>query len=168
MNPRIGHGYDVHKLGGPGPLMIGGGSMEYQQGLLAHSDGDVALHALCDALLGAVALGDIGQHFPDTDAQFKGIDSRQLLRQVCQLVMGQGYQLANLDLTIVAQAPKMAPHSALMRECIAEDLDDQLSQINVKATTTEQLGFTGRKEGIACYAVVLLNSITGQNAKVHD
>ena len=168
MKLRIGHGYDVHKFGGTGPIIIGGVSIDYHQGLLAHSDGDVALHALCDALLGAIALGDIGQHFPDTDAQFKGIDSRQLLRQVFELVVRQGYQLANLDLTIVAQSPKMAPHITQMREYIAEDLEAQLSQINVKATTTEQLGFTGRKEGIACYAVVLLCADAGSGVVRHD
>jgi 2-C-methyl-D-erythritol 2,4-cyclodiphosphate synthase len=168
MTLRIGHGYDVHKFGGPGPITIGGTRIDYEQGLLAHSDGDVALHALCDALLGAMALGDIGKHFPDTDDEFKGIDSRQLLRQVFMLVKRHGYQLANLDLTIVAQAPKMAPHIAQMRECIAEDLDAQLNQVNVKATTTEQLGFAGRKEGIACYAVVLLSAITTKDAALHD
>ena len=168
MTLRIGHGYDVHKFGGPGPIIIGGVPIDYEQGLLAHSDGDVALHALCDALLGAMALGDIGRHFPDSDDEFKGIDSRHLLRQVFKLVKRQGYQLANLDLTIVAQAPKMAPHIAQMRECIAADLDAQLNQVNVKATTTEQLGFAGRKEGIACYAVVLLGAITATDAVAHD
>jgi 2-C-methyl-D-erythritol 2,4-cyclodiphosphate synthase len=168
MTLRIGHGYDVHKFGGPGPITIGGVRVDYEQGLIAHSDGDVALHALCDALLGALALGDIGKHFPDTDDEFKGIDSRQLLRQVFKLVKRQGYQLGNLDLTIVAQAPKMAPHIPQMREYIAEDLDEQLNQVNVKATTTEQLGFTGRKEGIACYAVVLLSATSTNGIAAHD
>lgn len=153
---RIGHGYDVHKFGGAGPIIIGGQAIEYEQGLLAHSDGDVLLHALADALLGALALGDIGQHFPDTDAQYAGADSRQLLRHVYQLILDKGYQIGNADLTIIAQAPKMAPHTLAMRQNIADDLQCQLAQINVKATTTEKLGFTGRKEGIACHAVVLL------------
>ena len=159
---RIGHGFDVHKFGGPGPIVSAGVNIEHSEGLVAHSDGDVALHALCDALLGACALGDIGRHFPDTDAEFKGVDSRILLRHVWQLISGQGYQLANLDLTIVAQAPKMAPHIEAMRQTIAQDLAADISQVNVKATTTEQLGYVGRKEGIACHAVVLLikNSAT--------
>lgn len=157
MNLRIGHGYDVHKFGDSGPITICGVKIDYEQGLLAHSDGDVALHALCDALLGALALGDIGGHFPDTDAQFKGADSRALLRHVMTLVNEHGYEIGNLDLTIVAQAPKMAPHIQAMRENIRQDVNAQLNQVNVKATTTEKLGFAGRKEGIACYAVVLLN-----------
>ncbi|MGJ8681255.1 2-C-methyl-D-erythritol 2,4-cyclodiphosphate synthase [Paraglaciecola sp.] len=156
MNFRIGHGYDVHKFGGSGPIIIGGTTIEYETGLIAHSDGDVALHALCDALLGALALGDIGKHFPDTDPNLSGVDSRELLRHVYQLVTNQGYQLGNLDLTIVAQAPKMAPHIDSMRGLIATDLQAEENQVNVKATTTEKLGFAGRKEGIACHAVVLL------------
>ena len=156
MSIRIGHGYDVHKFGGTGPIVIAGVSIDYEMGLIAHSDGDVLLHALCDALLGALALGDIGKHFPDTDPALAGIDSRELLRHVYQLVTDQQYQLGNLDLTIVAQVPKMAPHIEFMRKNIAADLNADISQINVKATTTEQLGFTGRKEGIAAYAVVLL------------
>ncbi len=153
---RIGHGYDVHKFGGQGPVIIGGVAIEHSEGLIAHSDGDVALHALCDALLGACAMGDIGHHFPDTDDEYKGVDSRHLLRHVYGLVKAQGYQLGNLDITIAAQAPKMAPHIESMREAIASDLDAEISQINVKATTTEKLGFVGRKEGIATDAVVLL------------
>ncbi|WP_251372146.1 2-C-methyl-D-erythritol 2,4-cyclodiphosphate synthase [Rheinheimera oceanensis] len=156
MNMRIGHGFDVHAFGGEGPVTLGGVKIEYTQGLLAHSDGDVVLHALSDALLGAVALGDIGHHFPDTDAAFKGIDSRILLRKVFADVSAAGYKIGNLDITIMAQAPKMAPHINAMRQCIAEDLACQLSQVNVKATTTEKLGFVGRKEGIAAEAVVLL------------
>lgn len=156
MSIRIGHGYDVHKFGGAGPIIIGGVSIEHVNGLIAHSDGDVVLHALCDALLGALALGDIGKHFPDTDPELAGVDSRELLRHVYELVTEEQYQLGNLDLTIVAQAPKMAPHIDLMRANIATDLLCDISQINVKATTTEKLGFTGRKEGIAAYAVVLL------------
>ncbi|KUM54571.1 2-C-methyl-D-erythritol 2,4-cyclodiphosphate synthase [Rheinheimera sp. EpRS3] len=156
MNMRIGHGFDVHAFGGEGPVTLGGVKIEYTQGLLAHSDGDVVLHALSDALLGAVALGDIGHHFPDTDAAFKGIDSRILLRKVFADVSAAGYKVGNLDITIMAQAPKMAPHIDAMRQCIADDLACQLSQVNVKATTTEKLGFVGRKEGIAAEAVVLL------------
>ncbi len=153
---RIGHGFDVHKFGGQGPIMIGGVSIPYEQGLLAHSDGDVTLHALTDALLGAMAMGDIGTHFPDTDAKWKGADSRELLKEVYRLVQEQGYQIGNLDVTIIAQAPKMLPHIQSMREVIASDLQTPVNNVNVKATTTEKLGFTGRKEGIACEAVVLL------------
>ncbi|GAM77640.1 2-C-methyl-D-erythritol 2,4-cyclodiphosphate synthase [Vibrio ishigakensis] len=153
---RIGHGFDVHKFGGEGPVIIGGVAVPYEQGLLAHSDGDVALHAVCDALLGAIAAGDIGHHFPDTDDKWKGANSRELLKDVYRRVLEEGYQLGNLDVTIMAQAPKMAPHIESMRQAIAEDLNAELSQINVKATTTERLGFTGRKEGIAVEAVVLI------------
>lgn len=153
---RIGHGFDVHAFGGEGPITLGGVKIPYQQGLLAHSDGDVVLHAVSDALLGAMALGDIGHHFPDTDAAFKGIDSRILLRKVFADVKALGYEVGNLDVTIMAQAPKMAPHIDAMRACIAEDLVCGVSQVNVKATTTEKLGFVGRKEGIAVEAVVLL------------
>lgn len=156
MTIRIGHGFDVHAFGGAGPVTLGGVKISYEQGLLAHSDGDVVLHALSDALLGAMALGDIGHHFPDTDAAFKGIDSRILLRKVFSEIKLLGYQIGNLDITIMAQAPKMAPHINAMRACIAADLECQLSQVNVKATTTEKLGFVGRKEGIAAEAVVLL------------
>lgn len=156
MTIRIGHGYDVHKFGGTGPIVIGGVPIEHPYGLVAHSDGDVALHALCDALLGALAMGDIGKHFPDTDQAFANVDSRKLLRHVYQLITKKGYKLGNVDLTIVAQAPKMAPHITTMRECIAQDLAAELDQVNVKATTTEKLGFAGRKEGIATHAVALL------------
>ena len=156
MKLRIGHGFDVHAFGGVGPVTLGGVKIDYAQGLLAHSDGDVVLHALSDALLGAVALGDIGHHFPDTDDAFKGIDSRILLRKVFADVSAAGYKVGNVDITVMAQAPKMAPHIDAMRRCIAEDLDADMSQINVKATTTEKLGFVGRKEGIAAEAVVLL------------
>ncbi|WP_438864800.1 2-C-methyl-D-erythritol 2,4-cyclodiphosphate synthase [Neptunicella sp.] len=153
---RIGHGFDVHKFGGEGPIMLGGVSIEHEMGLLAHSDGDVVLHAVCDALLGAVALGDIGHHFPDTDSAYAGADSRNLLRHVYSLVQTKGFKLGNLDVTVVAQTPKMAPHIDQMRQRIAQDLQADIEQINVKATTTEKLGFTGRKEGIACHAVTLL------------
>ncbi|ENK2311582.1 2-C-methyl-D-erythritol 2,4-cyclodiphosphate synthase [Vibrio alginolyticus] len=153
---RIGHGFDVHKFGGEGPVIIGGVAIPYEQGLIAHSDGDVALHALTDALLGAIAAGDIGRHFPDTDDKWKGANSRELLKDVYRRVKKQGYRLGNADVTIMAQAPKMAPHIDAMCAAIAEDLETDISNINVKATTTERLGFTGRKEGIATEAVVLL------------
>ncbi|MFT2089811.1 2-C-methyl-D-erythritol 2,4-cyclodiphosphate synthase [Paraglaciecola sp. 2405UD69-4] len=159
---RIGHGYDVHKFGGEGPIVIAGVSIDYEMGLLAHSDGDVAIHALCDALLGAVALGDIGKHFPDTDPALSGVDSRELLRHVAQLITKEGYQVGNIDMTIVAQAPKMAPHIQDMRKILATDLSINISQVNVKATTTEKLGFAGRKEGIAAHSVVLLTAIESQ------
>ncbi|KNA51935.1 2-C-methyl-D-erythritol 2,4-cyclodiphosphate synthase [Vibrio cholerae AM-19226] len=154
---RIGHGFDVHRFGGEGPIIIGGVKIPYEQGLIAHSDGDVALHALSDALLGAIAAGDIGRHFPDTDDKWKGADSRELLKDVYRRVKAQGYVLGNADVTIIAQAPKMAPYIQVMCAAIAEDLETDLGNINVKATTTEKLGFTGRKEGIACEAVVLLH-----------
>ena len=153
---RIGHGYDVHKFGGEGPITIGGVSIDYEQGLLAHSDGDVLIHALCDALLGAAALGDIGKHFPDTDNAYAGADSRGLLRDVIARLHNLGYELVNADMTIVAQAPKMAPHIATMQRLLAEDCAVDTDQINVKAATTEKLGFAGRKEGIAAHAVVLI------------
>lgn len=153
---RIGHGFDVHRFGGEGPCTLGGVTVPYEQGLLAHSDGDVVLHAICDALLGAIAAGDIGRLFPDDDARFKGIDSRILLREVFARVQAQGYRLGNLDVTIIAQAPRMAPHVEAMCACIAADLQAEVGRVNVKATTTERLGFTGRKEGIAVEAVVLL------------
>ncbi len=153
---RIGHGFDVPKFGGEGPVIIGGVAVPYEQGLIAHSDGDVALHALCDALLGAIAQGDIGRHFPDTDDKWKGADSRALLRDVYRLVKEKGYELGNADITIMAQAPKMAPHIQAMCQVIADDLETDLTNVNVKATTTERLGFTGRKEGIASEAVVVL------------
>ncbi|WP_440054083.1 2-C-methyl-D-erythritol 2,4-cyclodiphosphate synthase [Pseudoalteromonas sp. T1lg65] len=153
---RIGHGFDVHRFGGDGPLTICGEKIPYEQGFIAHSDGDVAIHALCDALLGAMALGDIGKHFPDTASEFENIDSRILLRRVMQQVDDKGYKVGNLDVTIVAQAPKMRPHIDAMRANLAEDCLVALDQVNVKATTTEKLGFEGRKEGISSHAVVLL------------
>ena len=153
---RIGQGYDVHAFGEGDHIIIGGVSIPYDRGLIAHSDGDVLIHALCDALLGAAALGDIGQHFPDTDPNYSGADSRALLRQVVSLVDTKGYKLANADMTIIAQAPKMSPHTEQMRNHLAEDLGCDIDQVNVKATTTEKLGFEGRKEGIACQAIVLL------------
>ena len=153
---RIGHGFDVHKFGNSGPVMLCGVAVPYSQGFLAHSDGDVAIHAICDALLGALALGDIGHHFPDTAAEFENIDSRILLRDVFSKVQQLGYRIGNLDVTIIAQAPKMAPHIEAMRAVLSADLATPLTTVNVKATTTEKLGFTGRKEGVACEAVVLL------------
>jgi 2-C-methyl-D-erythritol 2,4-cyclodiphosphate synthase len=153
---RIGHGFDVHKFGEGNFITLGGVKIPYSKGLIAHSDGDVVLHALCDALLGACALGDIGKHFPDTDEEFAGADSRGLLRHVMTLVIEQGYQVGNVDITIIAQAPKMAPHIEAMRESITEDLNCALNQVNIKATTTEKLGFEGRKEGISVHAVALL------------
>ncbi|MCY1489587.1 2-C-methyl-D-erythritol 2,4-cyclodiphosphate synthase [compost metagenome] len=153
---RIGHGYDVHRFGEGDFVTLGGVRIPHKFGLIAHSDGDVLLHALSDALLGAAALGDIGKHFPDTDPTFKGADSRALLRHVLGLVQAKGWKVGNVDATIVAQAPKMAPHIERMRQCIAEDLQVDVDQVNVKATTTEKLGFTGREEGIAVHAVALL------------
>ena len=153
---RVGMGYDVHRFKEDGDVILGGVKIPYEQGLEAHSDGDVVLHALCDALLGAAALGDIGKHFPDTDPEFKGADSRVLLRHVYNIVQQKGYLLVNADITIIAQAPKMAPHIVAMCTNIAEDLNVDIDYINVKATTTEKLGFEGRKEGIAVQAVVLI------------
>jgi 2-C-methyl-D-erythritol 2,4-cyclodiphosphate synthase len=153
---RIGQGYDVHQLVEGRKLIIGGVDIPYEKGLLGHSDADVLLHAICDALLGAAALGDIGKHFADTDAQFKNIDSRILLREVLHLVREKGYRVGNVDATIIAQAPKMAPHITQMVANIAADLRVEKSAVNVKATTTEKLGYTGRGEGIAAQAVALL------------
>ena len=153
---RIGHGFDVHAFGEDRPLIIGGVEVPYHTGFIAHSDGDVALHALTDALLGAAALGDIGKLFPDTDMQYKNADSRVLLREAFRQVQEKGYKVGNVDVTIIAQAPKMRPHIDAMRAKIAEDLHCDIEQVNVKATTTEKLGFTGRNEGIACEAVALL------------
>ncbi len=153
---RIGHGFDVHRFCAGSEIVIGGVTIAHTQALEAHSDGDVLLHALCDALLGAVALGDIGKHFPDTDDDYAGVDSRVLLRHVYQLIALEGYQLVNVDMTIVAQTPKMLPHIQAMRDNIAADLNSPIGAVNVKATTTEALGYVGRKEGIAAHAVVLL------------
>jgi 2-C-methyl-D-erythritol 2,4-cyclodiphosphate synthase len=154
--PRVGHGIDVHKFGDGDAVTLGGVKIAHDQGLVAHSDGDVALHALADALLGALALGDIGKHFPDTDQTYAGADSRALLRHVLTLVLNQGYTVGNVDITVLAERPKLAPHIALMRERIADDLNILPSQVSVKATTTEQLGFVGRREGIEAHAVVML------------
>jgi 2-C-methyl-D-erythritol 2,4-cyclodiphosphate synthase len=155
---RIGHGYDVHRFGAGDEVVLGGVHIPHTRGLEAHSDGDVLIHALCDALLGAIGEGDIGQHFPDTDPANAGIDSRLLLRRVVQLVHQAGWALANMDATLVAQAPKMAPHLAAMREHLAADMAVGTGRVNVKATTTEKLGFAGREEGIAAHAVVLLEA----------
>ena len=156
---RIGHGFDVHKFGGEGPIVLAGIEIPYESGFVAHSDGDVAIHALCDAILGALCLADIGNHFPDTDGQYENISSRILLKHVVKLMQEQGYQLGNADITVVAQAPKIAPHLLPMRQCLAEDLNADLNQVNVKATTTEKLGYVGRKEGVAVHAVVLLTPV---------
>jgi 2-C-methyl-D-erythritol 2,4-cyclodiphosphate synthase len=153
---RIGHGYDVHALCEGRKLILGGVEIEHHLGLLGHSDADVVLHALCDALLGAMGEGDIGRHFPDTDQQFAGIDSRVLLRHVSELMRQKRFGLGNADITIAAQAPKLSPHILAMRDNIAADLDCSQSQVNIKATTTERLGFVGREEGIECHAVVVL------------
>jgi 2-C-methyl-D-erythritol 2,4-cyclodiphosphate synthase len=153
---RIGQGFDVHQLVAGRKLIIGGVDIPYDKGLLGHSDADVLLHAICDALLGAAALGDIGRHFADSDAQYKNIDSRILLREVARMVTNEGFRIGNVDATIIAQAPKMAPHIPRMVENIAADLGVVMNVINVKATTTERLGYTGRGEGIAAQAVALL------------
>ena len=154
---RIGQGYDVHAFGEGDHIVIGGVSIPYEKGLVAHSDGDVLIHALCDALLGAAALGDIGQHFPDTDPRYSGADSRVLLREVVSLINNKGYSLANTDMTIVTQAPKMSPYIEQIRTNLAADLGCDLGQVNVKATTTEKLGFEGRGEGVSCQVVLLLS-----------
>ena len=153
---RIGHGFDVHAFGEDRPLIIGGVEVPYHTGFIAHSDGDVALHALTDALLGAVALGDIGKLFPDTDMRYKNVDSRELLREAFRQVRAKGYKVGNIDVTIIAQAPKMRSYIDDMRGVIATDLQCDIESVNIKATTTEKLGFTGRSEGIACEAVALL------------
>jgi len=153
---RIGHGYDVHKFNDDSPLVIGGVNVPHTHGLEAHSDGDVLIHALCDALLGAAGLWDIGHHFPDASDEFKDIDSRILLRRVVLDLAERGWNVNNIDSTIIAQAPKMAPYIPLMRELLADDLDIDVDAVNIKATTTEKLGFAGRKEGVAAHAVVLL------------
>jgi 2-C-methyl-D-erythritol 2,4-cyclodiphosphate synthase len=154
---RIGHGYDAHRFGEGRPLVLGGVTVPHDHGLLAHSDGDVVIHALCDALLGAAGLGDIGRHFPDTSKDYENIDSRLLLRHVTALLRERSLSLGNADLTIIAQRPRLAPHIDLMRANLAADLGVDAAQVNVKATTTEGMGFTGRGEGIAAHAVVLLS-----------
>ena len=153
---RVGHGFDVHRLVPGRKLVVGGVEIAYEKGLLGHSDADVLLHAICDALLGAAALGDIGKHFPDNDERYKGIDSRELLREVCQLLHDRGRRIVNVDATIIAEAPRMAPHIPKMVANIANDLAVEPHYVNVKATTTEGLGFAGRGEGIAAHAVCLV------------
>ena len=155
---RIGHGYDVHRLVPERQLILGGVEIPHVTGLLGHSDADVLLHAICDAILGAIGEGDIGRHFPDSDPAYKGIDSLKLLARVMELAGGKGFRIGNLDATIVAQRPKLAPYIATMRDNIAATLGCEPGRVNVKATTTEELGFAGRQEGIAAYAVALLES----------
>lgn len=161
MDIRIGNGFDAHKFSDEtnhsDAIILGGVSIPYAKSLLAHSDGDVVLHALCDAILGALALGDIGKHFPDTSDEFKNVDSRILLRHVVVLMKADGYKIQNIDVTIIAQTPKMAPYIGNMKKNIAADLQTDKSNVNIKATTTEGMGFTGRGEGVAVQASVLLN-----------
>jgi 2-C-methyl-D-erythritol 2,4-cyclodiphosphate synthase len=154
---RVGQGFDVHQLVAGRKLVLGGVEIPYERGLLGHSDADVLLHAICDALLGAAALGDIGKHFPDSDPRYKGIDSRELLRHVAALLRERRYTVGNVDATIIAQAPRMAPHIPKMVQNIAGDLGIDAGAVNVKATTSEELGFTGRGEGIAAQAICLLS-----------
>ncbi|MEO8418064.1 MAG: 2-C-methyl-D-erythritol 2,4-cyclodiphosphate synthase [Methylophilaceae bacterium] len=156
---RIGHGFDVHQLVAGRRCIIGGVNIPHDKGLDGHSDADVLLHAICDALLGAAALGDIGKHFPNTDERYKGIDSRQLLRHVAALLMARNFGVVNIDATVMAEAPKLAPHTARMCANIADDCGIALDAVNVKGTTTEKLGFTGRGEGIAAEAVCLIQHI---------
>lgn len=156
---RIGHGYDVHKFGGEGPIVLAGINIPYQHGFIAHSDGDVAIHALCDAILGALCLADIGNHFPDTSSEYENIDSAILLSHVVTLMQEKHYKIGNVDITIVAQAPKIAPHLMAMRTKLSGLLNTQIDNVNVKATTTEKLGFVGQKQGVAVHAVVLLKEV---------
>ena len=160
MNLRVGHGFDTHALVAGRKLVLGGVTIPWERGLDGHSDADVLLHAICDAILGAAALGDIGRHFPDTDARWKGVDSRVLLRHVVSLARERGFAVGNLDATVIAQAPKISPHAATMVANISADLGCDADCVNVKATTTEHLGFTGRSEGIAALATVLLTRET--------
>jgi len=153
---RVGHGFDAHRFTAGRPLILGGVIIEHDQGLAAHSDGDVLIHALCDALLGAAALGDIGRHFPDSAAEFAGADSRDLLRRVVAMVHERGLRVGNVDVTAVAQAPRLGPHIEAMRANLAADLEVGVEDVNIKATTTERMGYTGRGEGIAAHAVALL------------
>lgn len=153
---RVGQGYDVHQLVEGRPLVLGGVTVDHNRGLAGHSDADVLVHSLCDALLGAAGKGDIGQHFPDTDSSYKNIDSRILLRKVMSLLQEDDWQLVNADLTIIAQAPKLAPHIPQMRSLLSNDMNIDETQLNIKATTTEELGYCGREEGIAALAIVLL------------
>ncbi|HWJ06101.1 MAG TPA: 2-C-methyl-D-erythritol 2,4-cyclodiphosphate synthase [Steroidobacteraceae bacterium] len=163
---RVGTGYDVHAFGEGDHVVIGGVRIPHERGVVAHSDGDVALHALCDALLGAMGLGDIGEHFPDTDPRWKGADSRRFLRHCAALLREHGWRFVNADLTLVAQEPRIGPYRAQMRQNIADDLGVRVDRINVKATTTERLGALGRAEGLACQAVALI--AYGENAHQHN
>lgn len=156
---RIGHGFDVHKFGGDKPCILGGVLIEGHIGFIAHSDGDVLIHALCDALLGACALGDIGRLYPDTSEKFANIDSRILLRDTFDLIVKNGYRIVNIDITVLAQSPKISVYQQKMRENISQDLNLSINDISIKATTTEKLGFVGRKEGVAVEAVVLVDNI---------
>lgn len=156
---KIGHGYDVHRLVAGRPLILGGVNIEHSKGLLGHSDADVLLHAICDAIIGALGLGDIGTHFPDTDEKYAGADSRDLLRNVVRLMHDRTCQVSNLDCTVVAQAPKLSPYIMQMKGNISADLGCEQSQINIKATTTEKLGFVGREEGIEAHAVIIIEMI---------
>ena len=155
---RIGHGYDAHRLAAGAKLVLGGVAIEFDRGLAAHSDGDVLIHALCDALLGAAGLGDVGRHFPDTNPELAGIDSRILLRRVAALLDERGFRVVNADVTVIAQAPRLAPHLPGMRANLATDLGIEPAAVNVKATTTEGMGFSGRGEGIAAHAVVSIEA----------
>ncbi len=157
---RIGHGYDVHRFGEGDFIILAGIKIPYNHGFIAHSDGDVLIHSLCDALLGSIAAGDIGQHFPDTDEQYKNIDSSILLEKINQLLKQAQFLIANIDISIVAQTPKMSPHIQSMRQHLADVLNIAQTQINIKATTTEKLGFTGRQEGIAVHSVVMVYRMT--------
>jgi len=162
LNIKIGHGYDVHRLVLERRLILGGVDVPHSKGLLGHSDADVLLHAICDAILGALGLGDIGMHFPDTDEQFTGVDSRVLLRKVAELMHQHAYTIGNVDATLAAQAPKLSPYLGQMKVNIADDLSCRDAQINIKATTTEKLGFVGREEGIEAHAVVILQATDEQ------
>lgn len=162
MDFRVGNGYDVHQLAEGLPLVLGGVKIPHSKGCVAHSDGDVMIHALCDALLGALSLGDIGHHFPDTSDEFAGIDSRLLLARVAALIRGAGWEIVNVDNTLLAQKPKIAPYIGLMRERLAETLGIPVDAVSVKATTTEHLGFVGREEGVASYATCLLRRVDSQ------
>ena len=162
---RIGQGFDVHQLVADRPLVLGGVQIEYEKGLAGHSDADVLIHSLCDALLGAMGKGDIGQHFPDTDSNFKGIDSRLLLGRVMDMMQADSWQLINADLTLIAQAPKLSPYIPQMRENLSADLQVDTAQVNIKATTTETLGFCGRGEGIAALAIALIERDPANNSE---
>ena len=155
---RIGHGYDAHRFASGAKLVLGGVTIEFDRGLAAHSDGDVVIHALCDALFGAAGLGDVGRHFPDTSPELAGIDSRILLRRTVALLRDRGFAILNADVTVIAQAPRLAPHVGAMRKRLASDLDVAAGGVNVKATTTEGMGFAGRGEGIAAHAVALIEA----------